>query len=132
MSVFFHFSLQIWVHKSPYVFRYFSTLQRNSSRSTNGAPLSIPPNSPRMTPQRTPSVLLKKRSCSKLPVSSTAVGLVQVGVLSYCCKQKSLKMRQVVFSDYFSCILGLVRQGSSWSLNPFGVNILLSDAYIEI
>jgi hypothetical protein len=28
----------------------------------------------------------------------------------------------VVFSDYFSCILGLVRQGSSWSLNPFGVS----------
>jgi len=26
----------------------------------------------------------------------------------------------VVFSDYFSCILGLVRDGSSWSLNPFG------------
>ncbi|KAF8630158.1 hypothetical protein AX15_003106 [Amanita polypyramis BW_CC] len=26
----------------------------------------------------------------------------------------------VVFSDYFSCILGLVRQGISWSLNPFG------------
>ncbi|KAH8832679.1 linoleate diol synthase [Flagelloscypha sp. PMI_526] len=26
----------------------------------------------------------------------------------------------VVFSDYFSAILGLVRQGSSWSLNPFG------------
>jgi linoleate 10R-lipoxygenase len=26
----------------------------------------------------------------------------------------------IVFSDYFSCILGLVRQGSSWSLNPFG------------
>ncbi|RDB20840.1 Linoleate 10R-lipoxygenase [Hypsizygus marmoreus] len=25
----------------------------------------------------------------------------------------------VVFSDYFSCILGLVREGSSWSLNPF-------------
>jgi linoleate 10R-lipoxygenase len=25
----------------------------------------------------------------------------------------------VVFSDYFSCILGLVRQGSSWSLEPF-------------
>ncbi|KAF7796357.1 hypothetical protein EIP86_007534 [Pleurotus ostreatoroseus] len=25
-----------------------------------------------------------------------------------------------VFSDYFSAILGLVRQGSSWSLNPFG------------
>ncbi|KAL0953741.1 hypothetical protein HGRIS_004930 [Hohenbuehelia grisea] len=25
-----------------------------------------------------------------------------------------------VFSDYFSCILGLVRQGSSWSLLPFG------------
>lgn len=29
----------------------------------------------------------------------------------------------VVFSDYFSCILGLVRQGSSWSLNPFGVSV---------
>ncbi|KAJ3767452.1 linoleate diol synthase [Lentinula raphanica] len=26
----------------------------------------------------------------------------------------------VIFSDYVSCILGLVRQGSSWSLNPFG------------
>ncbi|TFK39791.1 linoleate diol synthase [Crucibulum laeve] len=26
----------------------------------------------------------------------------------------------VVFSDYFSSILGLVRQGSNWSLNPFG------------
>lgn len=26
----------------------------------------------------------------------------------------------VVFSDYFSAILGLVRQGSSWSLEPFG------------
>ncbi|KAJ3798492.1 linoleate diol synthase [Lentinula aff. detonsa] len=25
-----------------------------------------------------------------------------------------------IFSDYVSCILGLVRQGSSWSLNPFG------------
>ncbi|OCH96232.1 linoleate diol synthase [Obba rivulosa] len=25
-----------------------------------------------------------------------------------------------VFSDYFSAILGLVRQGNSWSLNPFG------------
>jgi hypothetical protein len=25
----------------------------------------------------------------------------------------------VVFSDYFSCILGLIRQGSSWSLEPF-------------
>ncbi|KAI9464255.1 heme peroxidase [Boletus coccyginus] len=27
---------------------------------------------------------------------------------------------QVVFSDYFSAILGLVRKGSSWSLAPFG------------
>jgi hypothetical protein len=26
----------------------------------------------------------------------------------------------IVFSDYFSAILGLVRSGSSWSLNPFG------------
>ncbi|KAG6860884.1 hypothetical protein C0995_006439 [Termitomyces sp. Mi166 len=30
----------------------------------------------------------------------------------------------IVFSDYFSCILGLVRDGSSWSLNPFGVRFL--------
>lgn len=29
-----------------------------------------------------------------------------------------------VFSDYFSAILGLVRQGSNWSLNPFGVSTL--------
>lgn len=27
-----------------------------------------------------------------------------------------------IFSDYFSAILGLVRQGNSWSLNPFGVS----------
>jgi hypothetical protein len=26
-----------------------------------------------------------------------------------------------IFADYFSSILGLVRQGSTWSLNPFGV-----------
>ncbi|KAH9967528.1 linoleate diol synthase [Russula dissimulans] len=26
----------------------------------------------------------------------------------------------IVFSDYFGCILGLVRQGSAWTLNPFG------------
>ncbi|EDR13977.1 linoleate diol synthase [Laccaria bicolor S238N-H82] len=26
----------------------------------------------------------------------------------------------VVFSDYFSCILGLVRDGNNWSLSPFG------------
>ncbi|KAN0138091.1 hypothetical protein V8E53_003980 [Lactarius tabidus] len=25
-----------------------------------------------------------------------------------------------IFADYFSSILGLVRQGSTWSLNPFG------------
>ncbi|KAF8512919.1 linoleate diol synthase [Gautieria morchelliformis] len=27
---------------------------------------------------------------------------------------------QIVFSDYFAAILGLVRDGSSWNLNPFG------------
>jgi linoleate 10R-lipoxygenase len=27
----------------------------------------------------------------------------------------------VIFSDYLGSILGLVRQGSTWSLNPFGV-----------
>ena len=27
-----------------------------------------------------------------------------------------------IFSDYFSAILGLVRQGNSWSLSPFGVS----------
>jgi linoleate 10R-lipoxygenase len=32
----------------------------------------------------------------------------------------------VVFSDYFSCILGLVRDGNNWSLNPFGVSSLLT------
>lgn len=41
-----------------------------------------------------------------------------------------------VFSDYFSSILGLVRQGSSWSLNPFGVCVciytfkILADVYL--
>jgi linoleate 10R-lipoxygenase len=29
---------------------------------------------------------------------------------------------KVVFSDYFSAILGLVRDGSSWSLTPFDVS----------
>jgi linoleate 10R-lipoxygenase len=28
-----------------------------------------------------------------------------------------------IFSDYFSSILGLVRLGSTWSLNPFGVSL---------
>ena len=27
----------------------------------------------------------------------------------------------VIFSDYFSCILGLVRDGNNWSLSPFEV-----------
>jgi linoleate 10R-lipoxygenase len=27
----------------------------------------------------------------------------------------------VIFSDYFGAILGLVRQGSTWTLNPFAV-----------
>lgn len=31
---------------------------------------------------------------------------------------------QVVFSDYFATILGLVRDGSSWNLNPFGVSFI--------
>lgn len=29
----------------------------------------------------------------------------------------------VVFSDYFSSILGLVREGNSWSLTPFDVRV---------
>jgi hypothetical protein len=31
----------------------------------------------------------------------------------------------VVFSDYLSCILGLIRDGNNWSLNPFGVSALV-------
>ena len=31
-----------------------------------------------------------------------------------------------VFSDYVSCILGLVRQGSNWTLDPFGVCALVT------
>lgn len=31
----------------------------------------------------------------------------------------------VVFSDYFCSILGLVRDGSSWSLKPFEVSVLI-------
>lgn len=36
----------------------------------------------------------------------------------------------VVFSDYFSCILGLVRGGNNWSLSPFGVGIILDSAFL--
>ena len=32
----------------------------------------------------------------------------------------------VIFSDYLNSILGLVRQGSTWCLNPFGVRRFLS------
>lgn len=32
----------------------------------------------------------------------------------------------VVFSDYFSAILGLVRDGNSWSLTPFDVGVFPS------
>ena len=31
----------------------------------------------------------------------------------------------VVFSDYFCSILGLVRDGNSWSLNPFAVRTIV-------
>ncbi|KAG7444916.1 heme peroxidase [Guyanagaster necrorhizus] len=37
----------------------------------------------------------------------------------------------VVFSDYFSCILGLVREGSSWSLSPFGARALSAIIDVE-
>jgi hypothetical protein len=36
----------------------------------------------------------------------------------------------IVFSDYFSSILGLVRQGSTWSLNPFEVGPL--SVYLDL
>lgn len=35
----------------------------------------------------------------------------------------------VVFSDYFSCILGLVRDGNNWSLSPFGVGVIFGPAF---
>ena len=30
---------------------------------------------------------------------------------------------KVVFGDYFSAILGLVRDGNSWTLTPFDVSV---------
>ncbi|KAJ3765830.1 heme peroxidase [Lentinula raphanica] len=50
------------------------------------------------------------KNCSKRHVCAIVVGSVQ--------------NLSVIFSDYVSCILGLVRQGSSWSLNPFQFNCL--------
>lgn len=48
-------------------------------------------------------------------------GLVQV-CKCICVRVLGVDVCQtVIFSDYVSCILGLVRQGSNWSLNPFGV-----------
>ncbi|KAJ7504371.1 linoleate diol synthase [Mycena galericulata] len=38
----------------------------------------------------------------------------------------------VVFSDYFSSILGLVREGSSWSLNPFGVGLFSHAIILDV
>lgn len=37
----------------------------------------------------------------------------------------------VVFSDYFSTILGLVRYGNSWSLTPFDVRYTLASIWHE-
>ena len=37
----------------------------------------------------------------------------------------------VVFSDYFSAILGLVREGNSWSLDPFSEFRKLDHAIFE-
>ena len=37
-----------------------------------------------------------------------------------------------IFSDYFSAILGLVRDGNSWSLNPFGVSKILNNLAVHI
>ncbi|KAK0488988.1 linoleate diol synthase [Armillaria novae-zelandiae] len=37
----------------------------------------------------------------------------------------------VVFSDYFSCILGLIREGSSWSLNPNSESMTMRHSSVE-
>jgi linoleate 10R-lipoxygenase len=66
-----------------------------NERGTWAPPSTLPPNSPK---------LLKQEE-----------EIFQIARLCNC-----VWFAEVVFSDYFSAILGLVRKGSSWSLEPFG------------
>jgi linoleate 10R-lipoxygenase len=62
-----------------------------------------------------PASLQTENSADKAKLIAQDEELFQTGRLINCGWFAS-----IVFSDYFSCILGLVRDGSSWSLNPFG------------
>lgn len=106
---------------------FSSTLPSNFWRSTKGpTSLTLLP-CPETIPPITSSFLHKRNRYSKLQGWSTVVGLEWV------CMNLSLGkiaflffIFLVVFSDYFSAILGLVRDGSSWSLTPFDVSHISS------
>lgn len=61
-----------------------------------------------------PSTLRSDKPAEKAKLLAQEEELFQIARLINCGWFAS-----VVFSDYFSCILGLVRTGSSWSLDPF-------------
>ena len=68
--------------------------------------------------------LNKKKSFSKRRASLIVDGLEQVYIdLLFRLSYHLLTIFLVVFSDYFSTILGLVRDGNSWSLTPFEVGL---------
>ena len=70
------------------------------------------------------NLINKKKSFSKRHASLTVDGLEQVYIdLLFRLSYHLLIILSVVFSDYFSTILGLVRDGSSWSLEPFEVGL---------
>lgn len=67
---------------------------------------------------------IKTKRSSRLRGWSTVAGSdsVRLSVVSF--TRVSLTTDyQVVFGDYFSAILGLVRDGNSWTLTPFDVSI---------
>ena len=92
----------------------------------NVGPMWTPTNTMNQTER---SVWLNKmKSCSKL-LDSVTVSVWQSNqsvLQTVDNKLLATWFASTVFSDYFSAILGLVRQGSSWSLNPFGVCYFLS------
>ena len=72
------------------------------------------------------NLLNKKKSFFKRRAWSIAGGLEQVSsIYSLECVYHLLTIFLVVFSDYFSSILGLVRDGLNWSLEPFEVSLTI-------
>jgi hypothetical protein len=86
------------------IIHVFSTLLTNCLRLMSAPPTRTQMISPRSDPERQQKIAIQDED------------IFQTARLINCSWFGS-----AIFTDYFSSILGLVRQGSTWSLNPFNV-----------